>query len=59
MIECLATEGTGPPAELIEAEACRMFSKLPSELALEDYGKLIKTMSILNLADKTRATANG
>lgn len=56
MIEALSTEGAKPPAELIEAEACRMFSKTPSELAEEDYGKIIKYMTILGIADKTRAT---
>lgn len=56
MIEAVHTEGSAPPAEWIEAEACRMFSKVPSELASEDYGKVIRMMSILNLADKTRMT---
>ena len=56
MIEAVHTEGTSAPAELIEAEACRMFSVLPSQLANEDYGKVIKMMTILNIADKTRMT---
>jgi len=44
------------PAEYVEAEACRMFSVLPSQLANEDYGKVVRMMTMLGIADKTRET---
>jgi len=56
LIEAVHTEGVEPPAEYIEAEVCRMFSVLPSQLEGEDYGKMVRMVTMLGIADKTRAT---